>query len=156
MKQVPVEGGTTEVVPGSAVPGIFSGSFGISADSQQLVMVVAEPERQGQGAHQKIALVPLGAGSSPSARMLDPDPRISGPPILIENGKTLLYSITENGVDNLWSQPIHGGLGQQITSFSSEQIEHYELLPDGKKLLLTRGHRRSDVVILREAKATTR
>jgi eukaryotic-like serine/threonine-protein kinase len=157
MKRVPVEGGTANAVPGSDVPGRFSGGFGISADSRELAMVVAESERQNErSAHQKIALVPLSAGASPSARMLDSDPRISGPPIFIENGKALVYSITENGVDNLWSQPIHGGLGHRITSFSSEQIEHYELLPDGKKLLLTRGHRHSNVVILREAGAATR
>jgi Tol biopolymer transport system component len=154
LKQVPLEGGRSEVVPGSNVKGRFDGGFEISADSRQLAMVVTESERQSQqSAHQKIALVPLRAGASPAVSLLDPDPRISGPPIFAENGKALLYSITENGVDNVWSQPIHGGPGHQITSFSSQQIGHYEFLPDGKNLFLTRQQRHSDVVILRESLA---
>jgi hypothetical protein len=65
-------------------------------------MVVAESEHQGvKSAHQKIVLIPLSAGTSTSTRTVDPDQRISGPPIFIDNGKALLYSITENGADNL-------------------------------------------------------
>jgi Tol biopolymer transport system component len=129
--------------------------FGISADSRQLAMVVTESGSQAQKSGlQKIALVPLGAAASPSASLLDPDPRISGPPIFVGNGKALLYSITENGVDNLWFQPIQGGAGHQITNFSSQQLGHYELLPDGKNLFLTREQRHSDVVILRDAAAS--
>jgi hypothetical protein len=136
MKQVPAEGGRAEVVPNSDTKGNLSSAwFGISADSRQLAIVVTESERQAQkSGHQKIALVPLGA-AAPSASLLDPDPRISGPPIFVGNGKALLYSITENGVDNLWFQPIHGGAGHQITNFSSQQLGRYELLPDGKNLL---------------------
>jgi eukaryotic-like serine/threonine-protein kinase len=158
MKQVPAEGGRAEVVPNSDIKGnLNSAWFAISADSRQLAMVVTESERQGQKSGlQKIALVPLGAAASPSASLLDPDPRISGPPIFVGNGKALLYSITDNGVDNLWFQPIRGGAGHQITNFSSQQLGHYELLPDGKNLFLTREQRHSDVVILREASAAQR
>jgi hypothetical protein len=158
MKQVPAEGGRAEVVPHSGVKGSLIGAwFGISADSRQLAMVVTELEREAQkSAHQKIALIPLGAAAGPSASLLDPDPRISGPPIFVGNGKALLYSITQNGVDNLWFQPIQGGAGHQVTNFSSQQIGHYELLPDGKNLFLTREQRHSDVVILREVAAPQR
>jgi DNA-binding winged helix-turn-helix (wHTH) protein/Tol biopolymer transport system component len=156
MKRVPAEGGTAEVVPNSDVKGnLNSAWFGISADSRQLAMVVTESESQAEkSGHQKIALVPLGAAATSSPSLLDPDPRISGPPIFVANGKALLYSITENGVDNLWFQPIQGGPGHQITNFSSQQLGHYELLPDGKNLFLTREQRHSDVVILRDATAS--
>jgi DNA-binding winged helix-turn-helix (wHTH) protein/Tol biopolymer transport system component len=158
MKQVPSEGGKAQVVPHSDLKGSLIGAwFGISADSRQLAMVVTESERVAQkSAQQKIALIPLGAAAGPSASLLDPDPRISGPPIFAGNGKALLYSITENGVDNLWFQPIQGGPGHQITNFSSQQLGHYELLPDGKNLFLMREQRHSDVVILREVAAPQR
>ena len=158
MKRVPAEGGRAEVVPNSDVKGNFNSAwFGISADSRQLAMVVTESESQAQkSGRQKIVLVPLGTVASSSPGLLDPDPRISGPPIFVANGKALLYSITENGVDNMWFQPIQGGPGHQITNFSSQQLGHYELLPDGKNLFLTREQRHSDVVILREAAATQR
>jgi len=121
-----------------------------------LAMVVTVSENQNlRSALRKILLVPLSAGATPAVRQLDPDPRISGAPIFIENGHVLLYSITENGVDNLWYQPIHG-TGHQITNFSSEQIRHYELLPDGDNLLLVRQRRHSDVVILRDTGAAPR
>jgi eukaryotic-like serine/threonine-protein kinase len=158
MKQVPAEGGRAEVVPNSDTKGNLSSAwFGISADSRQLAIVVTESERQAQkSGHQKIALVPLGAAASPSASLLDPDPRISGPPIFVGNGKALLYSITENGVDNLWFQPIHGGPDTRSQISPPKQLGRYELLPDGKNLFLTREQRHSDVVILREAAAAQR
>jgi eukaryotic-like serine/threonine-protein kinase len=160
LKQLSVEGGTAGIVPGGVIPGMSNDmdGFGLSPDGRTLAMVmVKQSEHQSQkGARRKIALVPLDAAAHLPLRLLDPDPRISGRPIFIENGNALLYSITENGVDNLWAQPIRSGLGHQTTNFTSERIGYYELLPDGKNLLLTRQHRHSDIVILRDAGAAPR
>ena len=46
--------------------------------------------------------------------------------------------------------------GHQVTNFSFQQLGHYELLPDGKNLFLTREQRHSDAVIVRDAAATQR
>jgi len=160
LKQVSVEGGTAGIVPGGVIPGMSNDmdGFGFSPDGRTLAMVmVKQSEHQSQkGARRKIALAPLDAAAHLPLRLLDPDPRISGRPIFIENGNILLYSITESGVDNLWAQPIRSGLGHKTTNFTSEQIGYYELLPDGKNLLLTRQHRHSDIVILRDAGAAPR
>jgi serine/threonine protein kinase len=51
---------------------------------------------------------------------------------------------------NMWAQPIGGGAGRQITTFSSELIGGYQLTPDGKNLVLHRRHTDSDVVLLRD------
>jgi hypothetical protein len=53
-------------------------------------------------------------------------------------------------VDNLWLQPLNGKPGRQITQFQSDQIPGFGWSPDGKKLLIGRGHTESDVVLLRD------
>jgi len=159
LKRVPVEGGTADIVPGSVIPGMSNDmdGFGLSPDGRALSMVMTESEHQNQtNGHRKIALIPLDAGANLSPRLLDPDPRISGRAILIDNGNVLLYSIMENGVDNLWAQPIRGRLGHQLTNFTSERIGYYELLPDGKHILLTREQNHSDAVVLRDSAAGQR
>jgi serine/threonine protein kinase len=156
IKQVPVEGGMSEVVPGSAIPGASRPfqEFGISPDGRTLA-VLTTVRQTGRYAepHHKIALIPLTVRSNPSVRLVNADPQISGPPLFIEGGNTLLYAITENGVGNLWAQPIKGRPGHPITRFSSERIGYYGLSPEGDNLLLSRYHRDSDVVLLRDTSA---
>ncbi len=153
IKRVSVEGGTPEAVPGGALAGKPFPKFGISPDGRTLavVMTMLEGGRHAEPQH-KIALIPVDAGPNPSVRLVDADPRISTHAVPIDTS-TLLYAITENGVGNLWVQPIKGGPGHQITSFSSERIEHCELSPDGKSLFLSRYHRDSDIVLLRDTSA---
>jgi hypothetical protein len=44
----------------------------------------------------------------------------------------------ENGVDNVWVQPLDGSAGHAITDFKSEQIWTFSLSPDGKSLAVLR------------------
>jgi eukaryotic-like serine/threonine-protein kinase len=62
------------------------------------------------------------------------------------------YPVRENGVDNLWVQPIDGSAPHQITQFDSEQILSFDWSPDGKNLGVLRGHTDSDVVLFQESK----
>ncbi len=71
----------------------------------------------------------------------------------MEDGKTLLYAVTQNGVGNLWAQPIERGPGHQMTNFSSDRIQYYQVTPGGKKLLLISYHNDSDVFLLRDTTA---
>jgi Tol biopolymer transport system component len=57
----------------------------------------------------------------------------------------------ENGVDNLWVQPLDGSRGRQITYFDSEQIFNFRWSPDGRRLCILRSHVDSDVVLIRES-----
>ena len=68
------------------------------------------------------------------------------------DGKSIAYAIRENGVDNVWIQPLDGSAGHAITDFKSEHIWSFRLSPDGKSLAVLRGHFDSDVVLLQEAK----
>jgi eukaryotic-like serine/threonine-protein kinase len=98
----------------------------------------------------KIALLDVATLRSP--RMLDANPRISKGVQFTPDGKSVAYPVKENGVDNVWVQPIDGEPGHQITHFNSEQILSFHWSPDGKKLGILRGHTDSDVVLLQESK----
>jgi hypothetical protein len=49
---------------------------------------------------------------------------------------------------NLWEQSLAGGEPQQFTKFSSGRIFDFDWSSDGKQLLLMRGDKISDVVLL--------
>jgi serine/threonine protein kinase len=66
------------------------------------------------------------------------------------DGKAIVYAVRENGVDNLWSQPLDGSPGRLLTSFKSEHLGDFHWSPDGSKLAVVRGHTDSDIVLLRE------
>lgn len=64
------------------------------------------------------------------------------------DGQALLYSLTRNGVTNIWSQPLAGGPPKQVTEFQSDQIFRFAWSRDGKQLVLARGTVVSDVVLI--------
>ncbi len=66
------------------------------------------------------------------------------------DGRSLLYSKSEGGVSNLWSQPIAGGTPKQITHFNNEEIDDFDLSRDGKRIVMSRGTPKQDVVLIRD------
>jgi hypothetical protein len=56
--------------------------------------------------------------------------------------------VTKDGVDNIWVQPIDGGPGKMYTDFSEEYIRFFNWMPDGKSLVVSRGHSSADVVLI--------
>jgi Tol biopolymer transport system component len=68
------------------------------------------------------------------------------------DSNSVAYTIRENGVDNVWVQPLDGSAGHALMHFTSEQIWSFSLSPDGKSLAILRGHGDSDVVLLQESK----
>jgi hypothetical protein len=83
------------------------------------------------------------------SRFLDADPRISDRPEFTPEEIAVVYAILENGVENLWRQPIDGTAGSQITNFQTDVFKSYQYAPDGKTLGVVRLHRDSDVVLPR-------
>jgi len=63
-----------------------------------------------------------------------------------------LGRVVAQDADNLWSQPLDGSPGKQITNFKSEQITDFHWSFDGSKLGMVRCHADSDVVLLQEPK----
>lgn len=62
----------------------------------------------------------------------------------------MAYPILENGVSNIWVQPLDGSPGRQITNFKSGTFYRFSWSPDGKSLAVIRDLSQSDVVLLRE------
>jgi hypothetical protein len=51
--------------------------------------------------------------------------------------------------DNLWLQNLDGSPGRSVTDFKSEFIRDFDWFFDGKQITVIRGHRDSDVVLIR-------
>ena len=67
----------------------------------------------------------------------------------------MAYNIVENGVGNVWAQPLDGSPGHRLTNFTSDQIRTFQFSPDGKTLAVTRFHVVSDVVLLRDTRTAS-
>jgi Tol biopolymer transport system component len=146
--RVSVNGGRLEVVPGSEIPNEFFGAppVTLSPDGKRMPFVVGVPPAQ-----TRIRMVTLDAGPHPPTSTLIPDPRSSGSFVrFTPDGKSLAYAILENGVENLWVQPLDGSPGKQITNFRTESVSDFRWSPDGKTLGLVRVNTQSDIVLLHD------
>jgi WD40 repeat protein len=150
LSRVPLDGsGKSEPIPGSAVEHAFLAGrgIGISPDGKTLVYVVG---LQGTVGPSTGRVVLLDTATLRSPRMLETNSKIAKGVQFTADGQSVAYPVKENGVDNVWIQPLDGSPGHQITQFKSEQILSFHWSPDGKKLGILRGHTDSDVVLLQE------
>jgi eukaryotic-like serine/threonine-protein kinase len=153
--RVPVDGsGKEELVPGTVFPQTFTAGIrpALSPDGKLLaITLVTTLNPELMKPEDKMGLVSLGSTAQP--RLLNADPRIAGSSLQFSpDGKALAYAIRENGVDNIWLQPLDSSTGRRITNFNAEQIVDFQWSPDGKTLGILRTHSDSDVVLLQETK----
>jgi eukaryotic-like serine/threonine-protein kinase len=81
----------------------------------------------------------------------DIDMRASEPMSFSPDGKSIVYTVRENGTDNLWEQPLSGGSAfKQLTHFTSERIARFVFSADGSQIAIERAHTESDAVLLRD------
>ncbi|MGH9703115.1 MAG: hypothetical protein ACRD4K_07050, partial [Candidatus Acidiferrales bacterium] len=149
IERVPLEGGTSETVPGSVIPHTLIGSAttDLSPDGKSLAIFFELSEGN---PIPKLAVIPVDPGPNPQVRMLDPNPKISDGPRFTPDGKNLVYPIVQGGVGNLWVQPLDGSPGRQITDFKSGWIPKLQFSPDGKSLAVSNLREESDVILLRD------
>jgi eukaryotic-like serine/threonine-protein kinase len=143
LTRVSIDGGTPQ--PVSELP-ISDSGFDLSPDGKLAAFATLD---HSAGHKDKLVLVDTGTGK---AKLQDFDRLRFGLVRFSRDGKAIVYPTRENGVDNLWLQPLDGSKGRQITSFSSEHIYDFHWSFDGKQLALVRGHTDSDVVLIRDAK----
>jgi eukaryotic-like serine/threonine-protein kinase len=156
--RVPIDGGKSELVPGSAIPNNFAfSSLNLSPDGKSLLVGAAIADYSSGLAVPSLGIVDLiSAAPVPRVEPIDKrfgtghvlNPRIQ----LMPDGKAIVYAITDNGVDNLWVQPLDHSPGHQLTHFTSEQIVDFHWSPDGKTLAVIRQNAAADAVLLREEK----
>jgi len=151
IERVSIEGGTPELIAASLIPETLNDyGFSISPDGKLLAFNFTRTNTL----KTQIALVNPDEkiGRSPS-HFLDTDQRLSMHPEFTPDGKALVYAIKENGVENLWFQPLNGTPGRAISNFANDRFVTYQYSPDGKSLGLLRVHTDSDVVLLRDRKS---
>ena len=66
------------------------------------------------------------------------------------DGRAIYYIALNNGVSNIWRQPIDGSSPTQVTQFSTGHIFNFAYSPDGRQLALSRGSLDSDVVLIKD------
>jgi serine/threonine protein kinase/Tol biopolymer transport system component len=143
LARVPLDGGTPQDI--SKLP-IDESQFDISPDGKLAAFGTIEHS----GDHkEKLAVVDIASGQ---AKMLDFDHVRWGLLRFSPDGKAVVYSERENGVDNLWLQPLDGSKGKQLTDFTAEKIYDFHWSFDGKQLAIVRGHTDADVVLIRDQK----
>lgn len=145
--QVPIEGGTPEIVPGTAVAnaGISASLGSLSPDGKQMPFF-----SDSAFLHKHLQIVNLDRGPNSTRRTLSPDSRVSGAVVFTADERAVAYPIQENGVSNIWVQPLDGSPGRQITNFTSGKFYRFSYSPNGKSLAVVREMSQSDVVLLRE------
>jgi serine/threonine protein kinase len=139
--RVPIDGGTPRIV--SNLP-ILQSQFDVSPDGKLVAFetLVHVPEHK-----LKLAVVSVDSGET---RQLDFERGLFGLVRFSPDGKAVVYPTRENGVDNLWEQPLDGSKGKQITNFTSEHIYDFHWSFDKKQLAMVRGHTDADVVLIRD------
>jgi len=140
--RVPIDGGEPQAV--SNIP-VVDSQFDVSPDGNLVAFetLIHAPEH-------KIKLV-IVSTTSGQTQQLDFQRAPFGLIRFSRDGKGVVYVVRDNGVDNLWLQPLDGSSGKQITDFTSERIYDFHWSFDGKQLALVRGHTDSDVVLIRDA-----
>jgi Tol biopolymer transport system component len=66
------------------------------------------------------------------------------------DGRAIYYIALNNGVSNIWRQPIDGSPPAQVTQFATGRIFNFAYSPDGQQLALSRGSFDSDVVLIKD------
>jgi Tol biopolymer transport system component len=141
LARVPIDGGSPQTV--SNLP-ISTSQFDVSPDGKLAAFGTLEHS----GEHkERLALVDTDTGH---ARVVDFERLRFGLLRFSPDGKAVVYPARENGVDNLWLQPLDGSKGRQITDFTSERIYDFHSSLDRKQLAIVRGHTDSDVVLIRD------
>ena len=142
LARVPIDGGTPQTISDLSVNGLFD----LSPDGKLAAFATLEHT----GEH-KEKLAVLSSDSGQNAKIVEFERPRFGLLRFSLDGKGIVYPTRENGVDNLWLQPLQGSKGRYITDFKSERIYDFHWSFDGKQLALVRGHTDWDVVLIRDA-----
>ena len=138
LKRVSIDGGTPQTILPTA-----SGTAGFSPDGKTVLgLEVRELDHK--------LVMDLYSIDDKKVAYHDIDPRASTPMGFAPDGKSIVYTVREKGVGNLWMQPLDGPPPHQLTRFTSEEIDKFLFSKDGTKIAIERGHNESDAVILRD------
>ena len=146
-----INGGSPELVKASAVPtGFMDGALNFSPDGEWMPEVADIAETATQSVAIRVVLIDVTKNSEAAAKTIVPRADITPPIAFTPDGKAVAYNFVENGVGNVWAQPLDGSPGHRLTNFTSDQIRTFQFSPDGKSIGVIRQHIVSDAVLLRD------
>jgi len=156
---MPIDGGSPELVKASALTNGFmtgSGTANFSPDGKLMpeFMYTADPATP-QTSISKIALVDVTTNAETPAKTFVPRAGFAPPIAVTPDGKSVAYTVVENGVGNIWSQPLDGSPSRRLTNFTSDRTFTFQFSPDGKTLGVVCVHVISDVVLLRDTRTAS-
>ncbi len=140
VKRVSLQGGTPETIVKSPV-----GMFGLSPDGKEISSLdVQELDhklilRRDSTDTRQMTYHDIDQRALPNGLVYTPD------------GKSVVYTVREKGVDNLWVQPLDNGPYRQWTHFMKDHIRKLAFSPDGMKIAIDRGDVESDAVLLKDS-----
>jgi eukaryotic-like serine/threonine-protein kinase len=140
--RVPIDSGATQKISSLPLDSIFD----LSPDGKLAAFATLQHDNEHK---EKLAVISAETGQV--VKLLDFERLRLGALVRFSpDGKGVVYSTRENGVDNLWLQPLDGSKGHALTDFKSERIYDFHWSFDGKQLALVRGHTDSDVVLIKD------
>jgi Tol biopolymer transport system component len=141
--RVPIDGGTPVEI--SEIPGDFIvGRLSVSPDGK-LLAYLYERYRGTTAPGWKFAVTSVDGG--PTLKIFEVPGGIQGPR-WSPDGTSLQYLLTRNGTTNVWEQPLTGEAPRKLTAFTSGLVFDFNWSPDRTHLLMARGTRNSDVILL--------
>jgi len=66
------------------------------------------------------------------------------------DGRKIAYVDSGKDGDNIWNQPVNGGVPHQVTHFHGAALFDFDWSPDGKQLVFTQGIQTRDVVLIQD------
>jgi Tol biopolymer transport system component/predicted Ser/Thr protein kinase len=142
IRKVPVEGGTPV-----HLTDYTSASARVSPDGK--LIACGYVNEQEASPRWRLAIIPSEGG--PPIKSFD-IPVLQTRFLWAADGRAILYTLTRDGVTNVWSQPVDGGPPKQVTDFKSNQIFRLDWSSDGKRLVIARGSVNSDVVMISDTR----
>jgi serine/threonine protein kinase/Tol biopolymer transport system component len=100
----------------------------------------------------RMAIMPI-EGGDPIKSFAFQGPTITGTwASWSQDGRSIFYTVSNNNVTNIWSQPVEGGPPKQVTDFKDSLMTGFSWSGDGKMLACTRGILLRDVVLVSDSK----
>jgi Tol biopolymer transport system component len=143
----PLDGGQSHAVYEFDPAKEISGSPTFSPDGNNVLFL---RQLRGGNSYEWAAIIPAAGGDVRNVKM--PIPAAEAVAFKWSaDGKSILYARDENGVGNVWSAPLDGKAPRKITNFDSARIFAFDVSPDNR-LVISRGHMVSDVVLIKNVR----
>jgi serine/threonine protein kinase len=142
---MPVDGGTPRKLE---LPGLTLGFTWISPDGKLVLYRAYDISNPQSRIHMNV--VPAEGG--PLVYSIEGMIGSTGALDWAPDGKAIDFAATRGGISDIWRQPLPSGPPKQLTHFPSGIISGFGWSADGKTLLVGRGPRAADIVLLKTKK----